>query len=585
MKKELQKQPSKGIKATLVLLLIILLLEGYCRIEFVPFDFIAKKKLIDACDSSIPSENNLHEIFQFDEELLWSLRPYLQAVPISMDEDNVIPEFLVSTNNYGLRSNPIGLKGKRFRIVVLGDSLAFGIGLSDREVWPRVLESALNKNQDDFEFEVINAAVPGYTSVQGLTYLKANGLKFKPEIVITCFGLNDSTRSSLPSDKELYKTLDLKWWEKFLVRSRFYSAFAKDSKRKTYYNNRAEPRKARVSAKVYASTLKDLAQTCKNNNTSLMYLDWQVENKTNTRHREFEQWLLVGHQIASSLELPLIDLDNLHEVLTELTLSDNLHLNPTGARILAEEISKKIIDLLPYHLDKHNIIARSLVDNGETDLAISYYKNIIRMHPDYAEAYNNLGMAIATTRQFETAIIYFEKALELDPNIAGAYNNLGRVFAKQNKLKIASEQFKTAINLDPFFVEAYINLGVTLAKKGDYEDAIAEFNSALKLNPRTPDAYYNLGVIFHKQGRVDEALKQYRNVLRLKPDDQEALCSTADILLQQGKIDEAITHYYEVLRTDSHHIRAQNGLNAAYIQQKLDQQDREHEVPSEESTE
>jgi hypothetical protein len=73
-----------------------------------------------------------------------------------------------------------------FRILVLGDSVAYGTGnLVSR------IDSLLNRDLKRTRFELINASVPGYTNYQELVYLKKHGAAFQPDLVGVVFVLND----------------------------------------------------------------------------------------------------------------------------------------------------------------------------------------------------------------------------------------------------------------------------------------------------------------------------------------------------------------------------------------------------------
>ena len=76
------------------------------------------------------------------------------------------------------------------RIAVLGDSIAFGMGLNITDSFPKVLENRLNENSDG-KFQVINFGVPGYGTKEELEMLKAKALKFDPDIIIISYALND----------------------------------------------------------------------------------------------------------------------------------------------------------------------------------------------------------------------------------------------------------------------------------------------------------------------------------------------------------------------------------------------------------
>ncbi len=149
-------------------------------------------------------------IFEGDPLLFWRARPNL---------DRVIWDFtVVSTNEQGIRHvGPIRPKpeGSR-RIVALGDSVTFGYRIPvvfpnqpedyDREALPYTLamERDLRAANPDRGIEVVNLSVPGYTSHQGLAWLRRDIGKLEPDLVIACFGWNDvNVRAA--TDREMMK--------------------------------------------------------------------------------------------------------------------------------------------------------------------------------------------------------------------------------------------------------------------------------------------------------------------------------------------------------------------------------------------
>jgi acyl-CoA thioesterase-1 len=80
---------------------------------------------------------------------------------------------------------------ERLRIVVLGDSLAAGLGLPENEAFPAVVEQMLRERGHDVE--VLNAGVSGDTSAGGLSRIDWV-LKTRPEVLIVELGANDALR-------------------------------------------------------------------------------------------------------------------------------------------------------------------------------------------------------------------------------------------------------------------------------------------------------------------------------------------------------------------------------------------------------
>lgn len=150
-------------------------------------------------------------IFEGDPLLLWRLKPNL---------DHAIWDFtVVSTNAQSFRADyPIGAKAAgTFRIVCLGDSVTFGYRVPpvwpDRpkdydpqwQPFPMLLEKELRKANPNRSIEVFPMAVPGYTSHQGLAWLRRDIDYLQPDMVIASFGWNDVSISDVP-DREAIDT-------------------------------------------------------------------------------------------------------------------------------------------------------------------------------------------------------------------------------------------------------------------------------------------------------------------------------------------------------------------------------------------
>jgi hypothetical protein len=101
----------------------------------------------------------------------------------------------VRTGSQGLRDRDY-LQTKapnEHRILVLGDSLTFGWGVPVERTYPKVLERLLNEGRPtDSVYQVINAGVGNYNTVQEVTYFKERGIRYQPDEVILGFYINDA---------------------------------------------------------------------------------------------------------------------------------------------------------------------------------------------------------------------------------------------------------------------------------------------------------------------------------------------------------------------------------------------------------
>lgn len=98
----------------------------------------------------------------------------------------------VSFNELGLRDEPIGVKqSNEYRILVLGDSVAFGWGVEQDATFCARVQKILNA-QLGRPVRVINTGVGGYSSVQELLFFKGKGVTFQSDTVVLVYTENDT---------------------------------------------------------------------------------------------------------------------------------------------------------------------------------------------------------------------------------------------------------------------------------------------------------------------------------------------------------------------------------------------------------
>ena len=102
----------------------------------------------------------------------------------------------VKINSQGLRDNEYSLAKPPgvYRILMLGDSTTFGWGVSLNETSAKILERELNAvHVPGIErFEVINAGVGNYDTVQEVNYYQTRGRDFHPDLVVLGYFINDA---------------------------------------------------------------------------------------------------------------------------------------------------------------------------------------------------------------------------------------------------------------------------------------------------------------------------------------------------------------------------------------------------------
>jgi lysophospholipase L1-like esterase len=106
----------------------------------------------------------------------------------------------IAINSLGFRGDEITREKPPgvFRIAVLGDSALFGAGERQAETAPQRLQALLDQRLPG-GYQVINAAVPGYSTADGVYVLEHRALPLKPDVVIA--GFNNDADSSWMEDK------------------------------------------------------------------------------------------------------------------------------------------------------------------------------------------------------------------------------------------------------------------------------------------------------------------------------------------------------------------------------------------------
>jgi len=86
------------------------------------------------------------------------------------------------------------------RVVALGDSNTYGLGLPYEATFPALLETRLRRL--GLKARVWNAGINGETVLQGLARLERDVIQRQPDLVLVAFGLNDCNLQRWPTDDQ-----------------------------------------------------------------------------------------------------------------------------------------------------------------------------------------------------------------------------------------------------------------------------------------------------------------------------------------------------------------------------------------------
>jgi len=290
-------------------------------------------------------------IFEGDPLLLWRLKPNL---------NHAVWDFTVlSTNPQHFRADyPIVTKpAGTFRIVCLGDSVTFGYRVP--VVWPdkpteydpewlpypMLLEKQLRAANPERQIEVFPMAVPGYTSHQGLAWLKRDIDWLKPDVVVASFGWNDVSFSDAP-DREAIRTdwypVAIRWLidhsQAFAHATRWLRSGNKHPQQKV----RPVPRNTESE---YVRNFSDIVELVRSHEAKIVVIGAPYRDST-TNPPEAELMTEYRTALRNSMQqkqVPYLEVLELTEAagsVNEGFFGELIHPNHVGHRLLASELLK-----------------------------------------------------------------------------------------------------------------------------------------------------------------------------------------------------------------------------------------------------
>jgi lysophospholipase L1-like esterase len=288
-------------------------------------------------------------IFEGDSLLFWRLKPSL---------DQVIWDFtLLSTNAQRLRSER-PLEAKRpdsTRIVCLGDSVTFGYRVPvifaerpddydrDARPFPMLVERWLREANPGRHIEAVVLAVPGYSSHQGLAWLRRDIAALQPDVVTACFGWNDVSLRRVPDSQSMpVGSLDATG-RRILARSQALIRVSRWLQKRRGSQTGSGPPVERVSQDEFVANHRAIAGLARGHGAAPViigpvYRDAKTAPEEAQRLGSYRQALAKAMRGADIpyLEIPLLVESN--DPATRPLFGERIHPNYAGHRVMAEAL-------------------------------------------------------------------------------------------------------------------------------------------------------------------------------------------------------------------------------------------------------
>ena len=253
-------------------------------------------------------------------------------------------DVLVTYNERGLRDRPILPKAEgEFRILALGDSVTFGAGVPQHEIFTTRLEQLL-PGRLQRPVRVINSGVGGYNTVQEVTYFRREGITLQPDLVLLTYVGNDIEENRGPfnpwagptSIKDRVMKLLGKLWSYRLVHHTYRYAVLSQVKAQS-----SNPLQGGEGWRRSMSALDELVVLCKDQHIPLIVFF--------RRSHPDENKPLFEDVVRHIPGFPVTDMGPWYQGLDEASLvlsKVDGHPNAEGHRVMAEHMADDIVSYL-----------------------------------------------------------------------------------------------------------------------------------------------------------------------------------------------------------------------------------------------
>ena len=265
--------------------------------------------------------------------LLWELAPGTWPVEGGTARVNAL----------GMRDGERGPR-QRPRALVVGDSSIFGFGVDQDELFTTLLEAEL-------QADVVNAGVPGWSSVQALNMLHLRGLSLDPDLLIVATLWSDNNFDAFVDEEVIAEVRTSGALRSLLERSALFRAIDPLAARVTGRSSRTiatiateapDAGRRRVPLQRYAENLEAMARLMHERGGGVAFVT--LANRMDIQRRPGDPLVWQPYRdamrlVAERWGAPLVVLPDVFPRQGGLSLlMDEIHPNPRGHAVMARAL-------------------------------------------------------------------------------------------------------------------------------------------------------------------------------------------------------------------------------------------------------
>ena len=450
---------------------------------------------------------------EYDPVLMWRLKPNLKNVPQAYSFKGVMQQWTASTNEHGLRGAPLAPKGGRFRILAIGDSRTYGLGVGDGDTYPVYLQAAFDREQAG-SVDVLNAGVPGYTTLQGLQYLRERGMDLEPDLVLVCFAYNDAVEIPAPGIGDCD-------WENPKASPFGFMSLLKDAVRGAHLDRDPlfSPRTARLRPGEMLDCLIEIRNVCAARGAQALFLAWPALSEMVGEELNQPHYAGIVREAARLAHVPVISLFDVLEIHSDRIFLDDIHLNAEGNRIVADYLAGEI---------------EKLYENGSLSSRTP--------RPP------NTGTPHDPPEDNEAAMARYRKWIAADPSCFMPYEKLDSLLRRRGDTEARIREWRTFTERFPDQARPWFALGHALLAASDLDGAISAYRKAAELDPEDPAKPASIGFALSRKGDIDGSAAAYQAAIQIAPKHPQVRMQFIEMLCGAGRFADARTQLDECRR-------------------------------------
>jgi choline-sulfatase len=183
----------------------------------------------------------------------------------------------------------------------------------------------------------------------------------------------------------------------------------------------------------------------------------------------------------------------------------------------AERILRGILEKIPGHVSARNVLALTLLRQGDLEGADAEYKRSLETDPKQSRVLSMLGTVALLGDHDAEAERYFRAALGMTPGFVEAMSQMGLLEASRGNETQAREWYEKALAADPGFPRAHKLYADLLYDRGDFARALEQYQRVVATQPRDFAALVQAGGCARRLGDSNGARDWFRRAEEVRP--------------------------------------------------------------------